>query len=70
MDNLINESVRLYLKDNGVSRRDEDAKEDVSKHQGLLDLEAAMLDSYLARSIVNLLLGSEIAEKGMECKLQ
>ena len=71
MDNLINESVRLYLKDIGVPRRvGDDLKEDVSKHQGLLDLEAAMLDSYLARSIVNLLLGAEIAEKGMECQLQ
>ena len=65
MDSLIQESVRLHLKDSPQKLGG-----DGSGVHGLLGLDAAMLDSYLARSIVNLLLGAEIADKGMECKLQ
>ena len=67
MDNLITDSLKLYLKDKNLLS--EGSFEDLNLF-GLLDLDAALLDSYIARSIVNLLLGAEIGEQEMECKLQ
>ena len=76
LDNLILDSLNLYCKEHNVPLGNiSQITEDTDLH-GLLDLDAAILDSYIARSIVNLLLGAnigdgcDIAERGMECKLQ
>ena len=71
VDNLIIESLRLYHKEAQitpmitVTQLTED-----TDLRGLLELEPAIIDSYIARAIVNMLLGSEIAHSGTECRLQ
>jgi len=71
MDDLIKESAQLFLKDQNLLHEVDLSQ--FSEHKDLdrfLSLDQAVLDSYFARSIVNLLLGAEIGQMGMECKLQ
>ena len=68
VDSLVTESLNLYLRQHNlgpVTHITED-----TDLQGMLGLEPATLDSFIARAIVNMLLGAEIANKGTECKLQ
>jgi phosphorylase kinase alpha/beta subunit len=71
IDNLIKDGVQLFLKDhnlmNDLDLSDFGENTDLN---GFLSLDQAVLDSYIARAIVNLLLGAEIGKMGMECKLQ
>ena len=66
LDTLIINSLGLYHKEAGISPSVTEATD----LRSLMELEPAILDSYIARAIVNMLLGSEIAHTGSECKLQ
>ena len=69
MDHLVRDSFKLYLKDNEnsslsvIAHFDQDT--DLSR---MLELETSKFDSYVARAVVNVLLGDEIG--GTDCKLQ
>ena len=71
LDSLIMESLGLYLRDSeltpGLTMTSLTEETDL---RVLLELEPAILDSYIARAIVNMFLGSEIAHTGSECRLQ
>eukprot|EP00092_Neocalanus_flemingeri_P018371 GFUD01019880.1.p1 GENE.GFUD01019880.1~~GFUD01019880.1.p1 ORF type:complete len:1110 (+),score=249.46 GFUD01019880.1:78-3407(+) len=71
MDDLIKDSVKIFLKDHKLLQEVDLSQ--FSEHMDLdrfLTLDQAVLDSYIARAIVNLLLVGEIGQMGMECKLQ
>jgi len=71
LDELIKDSVQLFLKEQNLLHEVDLSQ--FSEHfdmDSFLSLDQAVLDSYMARAIVNLLLGSEIGQMGMECKLQ
>jgi len=71
IDNLIKDAVQLYLKDNNLLHEmDLSDFNENTELTGFLSLEQSVVDSYIARAIVNLLLGAEIGKMGMECKLQ
>lgn len=71
IDDLIKDAVQLYLKDhNLLNELDLSEFNENTVLTGFLSLDQTVLDSYIARAIVNLLLGAEIGKMGMECKLQ
>ena len=69
VDDLVRDSFRLYLKDNEnsslsvIAHFDQDT--DLS---AMMELEPSKIDTYVARAVVNVLLGDEIG--GTDCKLQ
>ena len=68
VDSLVTESLNLYLRQHNLGPVTQITED--TDLQGMLGLEPATLDSFIARAIVNMLLGAEIANKGTECKLQ
>ena len=71
LDSLIMESLDLYHREARIiSSVKVTTLTEATDLRSLLELEPAILDSYIARAIVNMLLGSEIAHTGSECKLQ
>lgn len=71
LDSLIMDSLQLYQKEAKItpSVTVTSLTETTDLHS-LLELEPAILDSYIARAIVNMLLGSETSHTESECKLQ
>ena len=68
---IIKDAVRLFLKDHkSVENFDLSGFNEHTDLRGFEKLDQSVRDSYLARAIVNLLLGAEIGKMGMECKLQ
>lgn len=68
---IIKDAVLLFLKDNkSVENFDLSGFNEHTDLRGFEKLDQSVRDSYLARAIVNLLLGAEIGKMGMECKLQ
>jgi len=71
LDSLIMESLDLYHREARITSSVKvTTLTEATDLRSLLELEPAILDSYIARAIVNMLLGSEIAHTGSECKLQ
>jgi len=69
MDHLVRDSFRLHLKDNENSSLSVIAHFDQDMDlSGMIDLEPSKFESYIARAVVNVLLGDEIG--GTDCKLQ
>ena len=67
---MIVESLNLYLKEQNLSSISDTFLDEEINFLGMLDLDTSAQDSYIARAIINKLLGAEISEKDMECKLQ
>ena len=71
MDELVQDSVLLFKKDRGGREQQQPAGCGTELElEAFLSQEQTQLDSYIGRAIVNLLLGAEIGERGLECKLQ
>ena len=71
LDALIINSLVLYHKEAGIPASFTVTQlTEATDLRSLMELEPAILDNYIARAIVNMLLGSEIAHTGSECKLQ
>jgi len=69
-DTVIVESLNLYLKEQNLASIPDTFLDEEINFLGMLDLDTSAQDSYIARAIINKLLGAEISEKDMECKLQ
>ena len=67
---MIVESLNLYLKEQNLPSIPDTFLDEEINFLGMLDLDTSAQDSYIARAIINKLLGAEISEKDMECKLQ
>jgi len=71
VETLIKDAFRLYLKAQNMTEHvDFSNFDEHTDLRGFEKLDQAVRDSYVARAIVNLLLGAEIGKMGMECKLQ
>jgi len=71
VETLIKDAFQLYLKDHNLTEHtDLSCFNEHTDLKGFEKLEQAVRDSYVARAIVNLLLGAEIGKMGMECQLQ